>query len=165
MRMTLKALMKDLGVSYILSPYETRFWSHTDAEKALTCSAEVRMWPDELDAEIQLIHEIPSPGETGLEQMLWLRAVPRKDDNFAITHLRIKKSDYVNRMSGWETKGCALFRACTQALELGEIPDFDELIARTMTDEGAGVSGSRGGGKAPKAKMDQILNLTKGRGF
>lgn len=96
MRVELKELMEKLGVDYILSAYETRPWFLYDAEKGITCSAEVRMGPGEEDvqAEIQFLHdekegeEDKGSGSSGglsshgrLQQILHMRVILTRKAN------------------------------------------------------------------------------------
>ncbi|HNS44684.1 MAG TPA: hypothetical protein PKH37_05620 [Alphaproteobacteria bacterium] len=167
MRVTLSELLEKLGVSYTLSAYETCPWSASDAETGKTCSAEVRMNPDgnEIEAEIQIFYDSPPPGKTSIEQILWFKAAPHVQDKWDTSDLRIKRESWVGKIYNWEEKCCNLFRAIVTELELGRIPDIDAIIEREMNEKER-FSGSRGGGggKAPKIRPEQILNM-KGQGF
>ena len=70
MRAPIKELMDNLGVGYILSAYETAPWSAYDDDEGLTCSAEVRMNSDgdEMEAEIQFMHDEPTPDKKAIER-------------------------------------------------------------------------------------------------
>ncbi|HBH26641.1 MAG TPA: hypothetical protein DDX54_04490 [Rhodospirillaceae bacterium] len=65
MRLSLKALCDKLAVGRTLHPYETQPWAHYDAERGLTCSAEVRGGPglEDVEAEIQLVRDEDAPPE------------------------------------------------------------------------------------------------------
>ena len=170
MRIELDKMLEKLGVSYVLSPYETMPWVHYDDIKGLTCSAEVRMGPagDDVEAEIQLIRDETDEAEDGSaaggrEQVLWMRADATAADQWGPKQLRIKGKDYVNEFAGWEGKGCDFFRATIEALQMGEIPDFDELIDEHMKDDSFYGGGKRGriGRKSPNVKPGQLLGMKK----
>lgn len=164
MRVALNELMEKLGVGYSLSPYETFPWSYYDEQKEETCSAEVRMGPDgeDVEAEIQMVYD----QKPGIDQLLWMRATPRMQDKWTITELRIRREDYVGKVYDWEGKSCALFRSVIQILQAGSMPDFDELLDREMNSrERYGGKGGSGGGKQPKIRPSQLLDMKKGQGF
>ena len=188
MREKLDKFLGKLAVSYVLSPYETMPWSHYDEEKGITCSAEVRMGPDneDVEAEIQFLYDeqpeeedeedkSSSSGEeddkkpfknpiiNGREQILWMRAMPALEDQWSPKMLRIKGKDYVNEFHGWEEKGCEFFSSCVQAIQMGELPDVDEMIEDKMKDDSWGGGGRRGrvGKKSPKIKPAQLLGMKK----
>ena len=170
MREKLDTLLQKLGVSYVLSPYETMPWSHYDEEQGLTCSAEVRMSPagDDIESEIQFFQDETEDDEEtgsagGREQILWMRCEPSGQDEWAVKQLRVKGKDYVNEFGGWEEKGCELFRSCIEALQMGEIPDIEELVENTMRDDSFGGGGRRGkvGRKSPKIKPAQLMGMKK----
>lgn len=180
MRLELEKLLQNLGVSYVLSPYETQPWLVYDEGKGLTCSAEVRMGPsgEDLEAEIQFLHdekEESEEGETdgdsgsaiispdGRQQILWMRAQPVTDNKWTVKLLRIKDKDYVNEFHEWEEKGCEFFLSCVEALQMGEIPDIDILIEDKMKDDSMWGGGRRGkiGRKSPKVKPASLLGMKK----
>lgn len=168
MRDTLNELMEKLGVTYVLSPYETCPWSAYDSVKGLTCSAEVRMNPDgdEIEAEIQMLYEDPEPGKPSVNQVLWLKATPFIQSKWCVSNLRIKGKVEVGSTYNWEEKCCNLFRACVNELNLGNIPDFDALVEREMRDkERFGDQRGGGSGKSPKIRPAQLLDMKKGQGF
>lgn len=178
MRVPLKALCDKLGVGRALSPYETQPWAHADEDRALTCSAEVRMGPDlaDLEAEIQMLREEeedesgegegeggsggPPPGVP--EQVMILHAKPATGE-WEVKVLTVKGQDYVHKFSEWDEKGCNFFRACVKALEREEIPDIDKLIAEELSDDDFFGSGRRGkvGRKSPKANPAALLGMKK----
>lgn len=183
MREKLEKLLELLAVNYVLSPYETMPWSHYDETKGITCSAEVRMGPDyeDVEAEIQFFYDdkedeegsdgtgenagpAKSPIIGGRQQILWMRGTPVTDDLWAPKILRVQGKSYVNEFHGWEDKGCEFFRNCVQALQMGEIPDIDEMVESTMRDDSwGGGRGKRGrvGKKSPKIKPAQLLGMKK----
>ncbi|MFA7277172.1 MAG: hypothetical protein WC043_10270 [Pseudobdellovibrionaceae bacterium] len=168
MRIPLPEFLQKLGVSIELSPYETFPWSCSDAMTGKTCSAEVRMNPDgdELEAEIQIILDQPEPGQPAVQQMVWFKGIKAVQDKWDMTQLRIKREDWVNKVYAWDEKACNLFRACVVEIEQGRIPDFDALIEREMHDkEKSGGYRGAGGGKSPKIRPQQLLDMKKGQGF
>lgn len=172
MRVELKNLMERLGVNRVLSPYETHPWLHYDAARGLTCSAEVRMGPgaEDIEAEIQFLKdETDETGEGsaaggGPEQIMRMKILPAGDNLWAPRDLRVKGRSYVNEIDGWEEKGCNFFRACIQAIQMGDMPNIDELIKQELGDEDDFGGGKRGkiGRKAPKIKPAQLLGMKKG---
>ena len=176
-----------------MSPYETMPWFHYDETKGMTCSAEVRMGPttEDIESEIQLLRdedsededegdkggagsmEIPDPDENksegankvepgGRKQVLWMRAEPTQG-LWDIKDLRINDQNYVNEFAEWDIKGCDFFRATIESLQMGEIPDFDELIDDKMQDESFYGGGRKGriGRKSPNIKPGQLLGMKK----
>ncbi|MBK6895978.1 MAG: hypothetical protein IPH06_05240 [Alphaproteobacteria bacterium] len=178
MRVELKELMEKLGVDYILSAYETRPWFLYDAEKGITCSAEVRMGPGEEDvqAEIQFLHdekegeEDKGSGSSGglsshgrLQQILHMRVIPTREGKWNPVFLTINGESYVNEVHSWEEKGCNFFRSCIEAIQMNELPDIEKLIDTEMYDSGRAGGGKRGrvGRKAPKIKPGQLLGMKR----
>lgn len=209
MRVDLKKLMEKLGVPHVLSPYETCPWYHYDAEKGVTCSAEVRMGPsgDDIEAEIQLVYDEgkepppdikPAPSTSarsnritaaemldekpiekkeeegkggnqggqvsgGPRQIMRMRATPA-DGFWTPRDLLVKGENFVNKIHNWEEKCCDFFRSCIQALQMGQIPNIDELIAKELNDDDDMFGGKRGriGRKAPKIKPAALLGMKKG---
>ncbi|MCC6597793.1 MAG: hypothetical protein IT559_03295 [Alphaproteobacteria bacterium] len=185
MRLPLNKFLEKLGVGHTLSPYETYPWFlHDDAQK-ITCSAEVRMGPDneDVEAEIQFLHDEKSEneesdsGESGQgdsstfvtarpgsrEQILWMRATPISPGEWSPKLLRIKGQDYVNAFHDWEEKGCEFFVSCIEALQMGIIPDIDALVEDKMKDDSAWGGGRSGrvGRKSPKVKPGQLMGMKK----
>lgn len=171
MREKLDKLLEKLAVNHTLAPYETQPWVHYDVDKAITCSAEVRMGPGgtDVEAEIQLLTEESDDDDTetesggGPEQILWMRAEPVTEDQWTPKVLRIKGKDYVNEFHDWEEKGCQFFRSCVEALQMGEIPNIDTLIDENMVDDSSGGSGRRGriGRKSPTINSANLLGMKK----
>lgn len=169
MRVTLKDLMDKLAVGYVLGPYETFPWSCYDAARGLTCSAEVRMGPDsdEIEAEIQLMHDTPEAGKPPMAQIFYIRAVPGSMDGlWEIPTLRLKGEPLAEDVYNWEEKSCQFFSIVVGDLALDIIPDLDTLIEdifhnyERFHDQYGG-----GGGKSPKIKPGQLMDMKKGRGF
>ena len=167
MKVTLFDLLQALSVDHVLGPYETCPWSAYDSARGLTCCAEVRMNPEgsEVEAEIQLVHDVPPAGGASVEHLLFLHAKPSLNDKWSPDLLRLRKDAYTNKVSEWDRRGCELFSACVQALMRNEIPDFDDLMDRIFTVADRYGSGTAGGsGRKPSIKPEQLLDLTR-RGF
>ena len=192
MRIELEEMLEKLGVNYVLSPYETMPWVHYDENKGITCSAEVRMGPtgEDVEAEIQLLRdedseddegegdsgvgsmEIPDPDKStganevepgGRKQVMWMRADAAVQNQWGPKQMRINDKDFVNEFHDWEGKGCEFFKATVESLQMGEIPDFDELIDDKMKDDSFYGGGRRGriGRKSPNIKPGQLLGMKK----
>lgn len=175
MRLPLDKVMEKLGVGRVLAPYETQPWFLYDEEKGITCSAEVRMGPDNehLEAEIQFLHdekededEEGGDGDEGIfgpEQILIMRIRHLADGKWNVNYLHIRNEDYENKVHEWEEKGCDFFRACIESIQMGDLPDVDMLIDRELSDDmfGGGKSGKIGR-KSPKIKPESMLGMKKG---
>ncbi|MFK7839434.1 MAG: hypothetical protein AB8B83_03810 [Bdellovibrionales bacterium] len=147
---------------------------------------------EDLEAEIQLLRdddaeeededegggagsmEIPDPNENksegankvppgGRKQVLWMRADSAVQNQWGPKQLRVNDKSYVNEFHDWEGKGCDLFRATIESLQMGEIPDFDDLIDENMKDDSFYGGGKRGriGRKSPNIKPGQLLGMKK----
>lgn len=194
MRVPLKEYLEKLGVDYILSPYETYPWLHYDDEKGITCSAEVRMGPahEEVEAELQFLYdrwpfeesedegepEHSEESEGGEEEgaggmlkpksnpdiIIRLRGEPVTEDKWTTKALFIRQEDFNNRVYDWEEKGCDFFRACVQAMQMGDLPDIEALMEKELSEDGMFGGGRRGrvGRKSPKIKPAQLLGMKKG---
>lgn len=161
MRETLQNMMKNFGVPKLLSAYEAYPWIFYDEDSGRTCSAEIRMGPNlsDMEAEIQLFSddgddEGEGESEEGaLGQIMLMRAVPSSDGMWSPKYLKIKDVDYTNKIYDWEGKGCQFFRSTVEAVLMGSIPNFDDMIDEKMQDseKGGGATG-RIGRKSPNAK-------------
>jgi len=118
--------------------------------------------------------EIPDPDEEkstganevepgGRKQVLWMRADAAVQSQWGPKMLRINDKDYVNQFHDWEGKGCEFFKATVESLQMGEIPDFDEMIDDKMQDDSFYGGGRRGriGRKSPNVKPGQLLGMKK----
>jgi hypothetical protein len=166
MRLPLLEFLQSLGVSYVLGSYETCPWSASDVGLGKTCSAEVRMNPDstEIEVELQIFYDNPEPGKHSIEQILWLKALPHQG-KWDVTELRIKREDWRGKLYGWEEKCCNFFRACVLELEQGRIPDIEAILEREMKDSERFGGGRGGGGKSPKIKPAQLLQMKQSSGM
>ena len=170
MRVPLQKLLEALGVKRALSAYETQPWFHYDEDKGITCSAEVRMGPgaSDCEAELQFLYDDPEDNpdkaaaqEDRPQQILYMRSEPGVGDSWAPMALRIKGTDYVNKIPKWEEKGCKFFKACIQAIQMGDLPDIDEIEKTEMVDESTGGGRGRIGRKSPKINPASLLGMKK----
>ncbi len=181
MRVELKELLEKLGVMQELSAYETQPWFLYEEEQGITCSAEVRMGPnaDDLEAEIQYLYdeeqeeekvtESTDGGEDHIEiikyfrkQVLRMRALPKVQGQWTPVELHVNGKNYTNEIYDWEGKGCEFFRGCIEAIQMGELPNIEELVKKELKDDAKG-SGKRGriGRKSPIAKPGQLMGMKK----
>ena len=168
MRVTLKELMDNMGVGYVLSAYETCPWAAFDEEQGVSCSAEVRMNHDgdEIEAEMQFMRDEPKDGEQAVEQVFWLLAKPATADKWDVKTVKIRGEGDPGDNYGWMDKAVSFFNACVQELKMDKVPDIDEILAREMKSSDRFGAGSVGGGsKAPKIKPQALMGLKGGRGF
>ena len=162
MRVDLKTLMDSLGVGRLLHAYETQPWMVYDDEKEITCAAEVRVGPGavHIEAEIQFLYDDPEKHEkTNPEQIMLLRAMPVKGGEWQIERMWLKGEDYVNKIGGWDVKSCAFFKACVQAIVMGDLPDIEALIKTELADDSRRGGSGRIGRKSPKADTAAMLGL------
>jgi hypothetical protein len=166
MKMTFREVMDSLGIPHELTPYETYPFNVYDGEKGLTCSAEVRMGMDdnEVEAEIQLMFDTPPAGGASMQQIIWFKITPQTGRvDWATREARLKNEPLDKELYNWEEKCCNFFGAVTRFLKLDQVPDIDELIEEEFNsrerfyDQYGG-----GGGKSPKIKPAQLLNIKKG---
>lgn len=167
MRVEYKELMERLGVGHILSAYETRPWFLYDEEKMISCSAEVRVGPgtQDVEAEIQFLHEDPDQTEKDpVEQILLMRVMPMRDNLWTPKLLTIRGVDYINKVHDWEGRGCNFFKACIAAIQMGELPDIEEILEEEL-DEDDSESGRRKKGrigkKSPTVKTQALLGMKR----
>jgi hypothetical protein len=172
MRVSYKELMDNLAVGYILSAYETKPWFVYDAERGISCSAEVRIGPgvEDVEAEIQFLHDEKDGRYTderdygGPQQIMLMRCFPTKDQIWSPVLLIVKGESYVNKIFDWEGKGCNFFCACIQAIQMGEIPDIDALIEQELEEDSRwGGRGKKGkiGKKAPSINAANLLGMKR----
>lgn len=185
MRVELKELLEKLGVDRELSPYETQPWFYYDSEQGISCSAEVRMGPDneDLEAELQFLYDEPQEEEieekdeeTGESkgtgemrsfihrQIMLMRAKPAAENQWGPKQLFVKGENYTNKFGGWEEKACEFFQSCISSMLMSELPEIDELIEKQLSDDGGRGGGRRGriGKKSPNIKPGQLLGMKKG---
>ncbi len=167
MKMTFREVMDSLGVPHTLSPYETYPFNVYDSEKGLTCSAEVRMGMDdgEVEAEIQLMYDTPPAGSASMQQIIWFKIMPQTSagNDWATREARLKNENIDPEMYNWEEKCCNFFGSVVRFLKLDQVPDIEELIDEEFnTRERFHDQYGGGGGKSPKIKPGQLLNIKKG---
>ncbi len=162
MRIKYKELMEKLGVGHELSPYETRPWFLHDEEQGITCSAEVRVGPgaEDVELEIQFLHDEENTNDDSdtyhePEQIMMMRFVPTKDMLWSESIMLLKGNSYANQIYNWGERGAEFFCICIGALQMGEIPDIDELIQDHLTDSKSGGRGRRGRVGKKGLKMQQ----------
>ncbi len=189
MKFTIEDLMEKLGVDRVLTPYETQPWLHYEEDMGITCSAEVRVGPGyaDIETEIQLLYDEPpeeeeeeegeeqigadglpipfkpkNPVIDGRRQIMLMRLKPTQDEWEAKSML-VKGEQYFNKFPQWDEKGCDLFRSAIEALQMGELPDFDELIKSQLEDDSQWGGGRRGriGRKSPKANPGALMGMKK----
>ncbi|MGZ9109169.1 MAG: hypothetical protein ACXW4B_10170 [Micavibrio sp.] len=170
MKMTFREVMDSLGVPHELTPYETCPFNVYDAEKGLTCSAEVRMGADagEVEAEMQLMFDTPPEGGASMQQIIWFKIMPQTSagNDWTTREARLKNETLDKDMYNWEEKCCNFFGAVVRFLKLDQVPDIDELIEEEFNSrERFHDQYGGGGGKSPKIKPGQLLNIKKGGGF
>jgi hypothetical protein len=166
MRVSLPELMDKLAVGYVLSAYETCPWSVYDGEKGITCSAEVRMDGDsqEIEAELQMMYDIPPEGKPPVEQIFWMICKPVSPDLWETKDIKIRGTDE-KAIFDWGTKGASFFVACVTELKMEKIPDIEALIDEEIRNKERYAGGRGGTSKAPKIKPQALLNMKQGRGF
>jgi hypothetical protein len=164
---TIDELCSKLGVGYALGPYQTHPWSASQADKGMTCSAEVRMGTsgDEIEAEAQMMYDVPPAGKPPMEQICYLKATPSREGKWDVVALRIKGEPYGKDIANWQEKSCNFFSMLVGALAGDEIPDIDALIEEAFhAKEKFYNQRQGGGGRAAKAKAGQLLGMKKGGG-
>jgi len=167
-RVPLKELLNGLGVPMEIGPYETYPWSCYDDGHEQTCSAEVRMGPDGLDveAEIQIMYDGTPPAGTPPMQQICLIRARQNSGLWSVTDLSIHGKPHPRDIYDWEGKSCRFFRAATQEMAMGVIPDFDRLIDEELHGrEHAGDQQGGGGGKRPKVNSNNLMGMRKGGSF
>lgn len=164
MRVTLAELMDKLGVGYEIGAYENVPWSCYDGERGITCCAEIRMGPDgdEVEGEIQMMYENPTPEHPPFENTCYLMAKPKSDSMWDICTFHIRGEAYEPEAYDHSKKAAVFFAATVQALMANEIPDIDELLDEAFR-KGERFAGRGGGGnKSPKLRGGQLMGMKKG---
>ncbi len=102
----------------------------------------------------------------GREQVMIMKLLPVVDDKWSPKTLTVRGKDFANKLGDWEKKGCDFFRACVEALNMGELPDIDELMEEQLRDDSFFGGGRRGrvGRKSPKIKPAQLMGMKQGGG-
>lgn len=165
MRLTSRDLMDKLGVPHVLTPYETYPFNVYDAAQGLTCSAEVRMGmdDDEIEGEIQLMYDTPPAGKPSMQQILWFSVKHAASSvEWETKDARLNGEPIDRTIYNWEEKCCTFFGAVTRFLKLDQIPDMEELIDEEFHSRERFGGGGAGGGKSPKIRPGQLMNMKKG---
>lgn len=99
----------------------------------------------------------------GRQQIMLMRIKPSFESHWATSDLLVKGVNYYNKFPNWDEKGCDFFRSAIEALQMGELPDIDELIESQLMDDSEWGSGRRGriGRKSPKANPAALLGMKK----
>lgn len=117
--------------------------------------------PIQPDDEVPPVLELLKPGKP--YQVMLMQILPVAAGEWTTKKLLVKGKSYENDFIGWEEKGCDFFRACIEAMQMGEIPDIEELIDSTLHDGSWGGSRrGRVGRKSPKIKPGALLGMKKG---
>jgi hypothetical protein len=169
MRKTFKEVMNMLGVPKILGPYETWPWSHYDEETQVSISAEVRMGSEDnsVEAEIQIIRDVPIEGQLPFECLLWLQVDLRRANEWCTTSMTHKGVPYDGAVHDWEERVLKVFARCAILLNQASMPDFDEIYNEEFNaNDRYGERGGAGGSKAPIVRPAALLDMRKdGGGF
>ena len=153
MRVEYKDLMEKLGTGHVLSPYETRPWFVYDESQGITCSAEVRVGPgaDDVEAEIQYLHDeddtrYDDDANFGApNQIFVMRLTPNRDNLWSWAYLHVNGQNFTGEIHNWDERGCNFFCQFISILQMGELPDIEELIEEELTDKTRGGRGGRRG--------------------
>jgi hypothetical protein len=117
--------------------------------------------PEEDEAEKSKEPEFP-PLKPGTHQQIFYMRILPSTDQWKPEKLVIKGKNYVNLIGGWDEKGCELFASCVQSIQMGELPDIEELITSKMVDESASGRRGRIGRKSPKVKPAALMGMKQG---
>jgi len=168
MRVELKTLMDKLGAGYVPGPYETCPWSYYEAERGITCSAEIRMGDagDEIEVEIQMMYDDPPQGKLPMEQVFYMRCTPVGGPaEWGPVSMRIAGQPPEETVPNWEEKACLFFQLVVTELQTDNLPDIDELLDEAFhSRERFSDQVGGGGGKAPKIPGGTLLGMKKGGG-
>lgn len=164
MKASLRELTDYLGLEHPLNPYDSYPFAAYDAEKSLTCNAEVRMDADgkTVEVEIQFIYDTPPAGGASIEQIMFMKIDQQVNAKWAPQLLRVKKDLMSGKIYDWEKKGCEFFTKVCLALGRGEVPDIDEMIDKIFkaSDHLGGGTGG-GGSRKPVIRPEQLFDPTK----
>lgn len=78
------------------------------------------------------------------QQIMLMRFLPNNDGIWAGTHMLLKGEDYQNKIHSWDDRGAAFFCDFVASMQMGELPDIDELIEEHLVDKKRGGRGRRG---------------------
>lgn len=104
-----------------------------------------------------------NPVIDGRRQVMLMRMKPSKEDIWSTSDLIVKGENYFNKFPKWDEKGCDFFRAAVESIQMGFLPDIDQLIESQLADDSEWGSGRRGriGRKSPKANPAALLGMKK----
>jgi hypothetical protein len=163
MKATLRELSDHLGLDRPPQPYDTYPWAAYDADKSLTCNAEVRMDADGqcVEVEIQFIYDIPPAGGASIEQIMFMKIDQQVNGKWVPQLLRVKKNLMSGKLYDWEKKGCEFFTKVCISLARSEIPDIDDMIEKIFKAENHSSGGGGGGTRKPIIRPEQLFDPTK----
>lgn len=97
----------------------------------------------------------------GREQIMIMQCLPAYDEMWEIKKLIVRNNDYKGAFHEWEEKACEFFTMCVQSMNMGELPDIDDFIEKTLNEEDYWGGGRRGrvGRKSPKVKPQALLGM------
>jgi hypothetical protein len=99
----------------------------------------------------------------GREQVMIMRILPSVDQKWSTISLKVRGEEYQNKFHAWEEKGCEFFRCAIEAMQMGELPNIDDLIDSQLSDPDDWGGGRRGrvGRKSPKINQAALLGMKK----
>lgn len=156
--MNLKDILDKMGVPYVMGPYETKLWTHTDPEKEITVSADIAMNPDgdELESQIVFFYEKPPEGKKSTDLVFKSVARPKTQEKWGFARLDVNGENFMEKVPDWEKNTCDFFRVCCQVIQKGEIPDIEEILDDEFFKGGRYRSGRGGGGGGRKMAMKSV---------
>ncbi|MCK5373964.1 MAG: hypothetical protein KAJ40_01640 [Alphaproteobacteria bacterium] len=86
----------------------------------------------------------PRLGQTGPEQVMFMRFVPNNDNIWQGKFLFVRGEDYHSKIRDWDERGAAFFYDFISALQMEELPDVDALIEEHLVDSRRSSRGKRG---------------------
>jgi len=169
MKVNYSELMKKLGVGRDLNVYETQPWLTYDAERNMTCEAEVRCNHDKtiIEAEMQFMPDTPMDGKPPVEQVCVIKAeqYKRLNNEYTVVSCIIQGKEWQGEFYDWETKSCNFFRACVSEIRKDKIPDVEAILKKEMKESSFyGAGQGDGSNKQPKINASQLMYDRKGIG-
>ena len=120
---------------------------------------------DEVEAEIQLMHDTPPESGNMVERKFYGLFKPSTESRWEAKTVIVLDNNGAGDVYDWPVKGCAFFHACIQEILLEKIPDFEAIYEQEISSKEKFAGGRGGSSKAPKIKPQQLLNMKQGRGF